>query len=79
MSVDPTSAAAHRVYEGVDVWFCATGCAERFDADPRRYLGTDEGFSAPTSVSIALGAKPSAHARGNKPAGGPSDGSARGS
>ena len=79
MSVDPTSAAAHRVYEGLDVWFCATGCAERFDADPRRYLGTDEGFSAPASVSIALGAKPSAHAKGNGPAGDPSDGSARGS
>ena len=79
MSVDPASAAAHRVHEGVDVWFCATGCAERFDADPRRYLGTDQRSSAPTTISIALGAKPSAGAPRIVPDGGPGDGSARGS
>jgi YHS domain-containing protein/uncharacterized membrane protein YraQ (UPF0718 family) len=77
MSVDPASAAAHRVYEGVDVWFCATGCAEEFDVDPRRYLGNGQSSSEPASVRITLGAKPSAHARGNPSAEGPSDGSAR--
>ena len=32
MTVDPAHAAAHRVRDGVDHWFCGTGCAERFDA-----------------------------------------------
>ena len=30
MTVDPVS-AAHRTRDGVDHWFCGTGCAERFD------------------------------------------------
>ncbi len=37
MSVEPARAAAHRVRDGRDHWFCGTGCAERFDvgtADP---------------------------------------------
>ena len=34
MTVDPEHAAAHRNFEGMDYWFCGTGCAERFDADP---------------------------------------------
>ncbi len=33
MSVDPASAAAHRTYQGTDYWFCAPGCAERFDGE----------------------------------------------
>jgi hypothetical protein len=37
MSVDPTAAAAVRSYEGRNYFFCATGCAEAFDADPARY------------------------------------------
>ncbi len=32
MEVDPTSAAAHRVSDGIDVWFCSAGCAATFDA-----------------------------------------------
>jgi Cu+-exporting ATPase len=34
MTVDPEHAAAHRNFKGSDYWFCGTGCAERFDADP---------------------------------------------
>lgn len=34
MTVDPAHAAAHRTWDGTDWWFCGTGCAERFDADP---------------------------------------------
>ncbi|HQU26533.1 MAG TPA: permease, partial [Acidimicrobiales bacterium] len=40
MSVDPASAPAHRTYQGADYWFCAPGCAERFDADPERFSGS---------------------------------------
>lgn len=38
MTVEPAHAAAHRQYEGKDYWFCNTGCAAAFDADPERYL-----------------------------------------
>lgn len=31
MTVDPDHAAAHRVREGREFWFCGVGCAERFD------------------------------------------------
>jgi hypothetical protein len=34
MDVDPATAAAHRVRDGVDHWFCSVGCAERFDGRP---------------------------------------------
>jgi uncharacterized protein len=32
MTVDPRNAAAHRVRNGHDYWFCSTGCAEHFDS-----------------------------------------------
>ncbi|HEY5266122.1 MAG TPA: permease [Acidimicrobiales bacterium] len=38
MTVNPKTSAAHRSYEGVNYWFCNPGCAESFDADPRRYV-----------------------------------------
>jgi uncharacterized membrane protein YraQ (UPF0718 family)/YHS domain-containing protein len=34
MTVDPTAAAATRTWHGTTYFFCSTGCAERFDADP---------------------------------------------
>ncbi|MHB8718411.1 MAG: permease [Candidatus Dormibacteria bacterium] len=34
MAVDPATAAAHRAHAGRDLWFCSTGCAATFDADP---------------------------------------------
>lgn len=34
MTVDPATAAARRVHQGAEVWFCSVRCAERFDADP---------------------------------------------
>lgn len=40
MVVDPESAAAHRVFSGIDYWFCNPGCAAAFDADTVRYAGT---------------------------------------
>jgi len=39
MTVDPETAPAHRQRDGVDYWFCGTGCAEAFDIDPDRYAG----------------------------------------
>jgi uncharacterized protein len=60
MSVDPSSAAAHRVHDGRDIYFCNPGCAERFDADPEKYLAPDATFE-PMEVkpqSISLTARP---------------------
>jgi Cu+-exporting ATPase len=37
MQVDPATAAARRDTEAGPVYFCSTGCAETFDADPSRY------------------------------------------
>ena len=42
MSVDPGTAAAIRQHQGRNYFFCATGCAEAFDANPDRYLSQDE-------------------------------------
>jgi len=41
MSVDPSSAAAHRTFDGIDYWFCGAGCAEAFDADPNTYTAKE--------------------------------------
>jgi YHS domain-containing protein/uncharacterized membrane protein YraQ (UPF0718 family) len=38
MTVDPETAAAHRLREGVDIWFCSAGCADRFDQDPTPFI-----------------------------------------
>jgi YHS domain-containing protein len=37
MTVDPSTAAAHRNHDGHDYWFCNPGCAETFDRDRARY------------------------------------------
>ncbi|EQD72116.1 YHS domain-containing protein, partial [mine drainage metagenome] len=42
MSVDPATAADHRVYEGHDVWFCNVACAQRFDENPSAYPLADD-------------------------------------
>jgi YHS domain-containing protein len=38
MTVEPSSAAAKRVHDGETIYFCAEGCAEAFDRDPKKYL-----------------------------------------
>ncbi|MBU4337245.1 MAG: heavy metal translocating P-type ATPase [Actinobacteria bacterium] len=37
MSVDPKTAAASREHDGATFYFCSSGCAATFDADPHRY------------------------------------------
>jgi YHS domain-containing protein/uncharacterized membrane protein YraQ (UPF0718 family) len=41
MTVDPATAAAVRTHDGRNYFFCATGCADAFEADPPRYLAGD--------------------------------------
>jgi len=38
MTVDPTTAVAHRNHDGSDVWFCNVECAQRFDENPNKFL-----------------------------------------
>lgn len=38
MDVDPKRAAAQSSYKGEVIYFCATSCKAKFDADPARYL-----------------------------------------
>ena len=38
MTVDPAHASATRERDGVRYFFCSTGCAAAFDAEPARYL-----------------------------------------
>lgn len=37
MAVEPSTAAAKSVHNGVDIYFCAQGCKKSFDADPEKY------------------------------------------
>ena len=37
MKIDPKTAAATREHDGTTFYFCSTGCANAFDADPHRY------------------------------------------
>ena len=37
MSIDRKTAAATREHDGTTFYFCSTGCADKFDADPHRY------------------------------------------
>ena len=38
MSVDPNTAPAKSVHNGVDIYFCAQGCKRVFDAHPEKYV-----------------------------------------
>ncbi len=64
MNVDPATASAHRRYRDLDVWFCSTNCAARFDADPERFLAPGampEGMTpSPVGVNLTLKPRPRA-------------------
>lgn len=38
MRIDPQTAAARLCHEGHEIYFCAQGCKQAFEADPERYL-----------------------------------------
>ena len=52
MRVQPDKAAARRVYAGKTYYFCAEGCAKKFEAAPQKYLGVEATpGNAPTSTT----------------------------
>src|SRR5690242_21212401 len=44
MSVDPATAKASVDYKGKIQYFCCTHCAEKFKADPEKYLSSPAGL-----------------------------------
>ena len=54
MSVDPAHAGGHRHVGGVDHWFCAPGCAERFDQEPARFTGPRGAFEPMGTAQVAV-------------------------
>ena len=55
MTVDPARAAAHAEHRGETYYFCAKGCAQKFSANPERYLqaaAAAEMVSAPALIGI---------------------------
>ena len=40
MMIDPASAVASSVFGGATYYFCATACKAKFDAEPKRYVGS---------------------------------------
>jgi len=54
MSVNPATAKLVREHQGKKFYFCCAGCAEKFQADPQKYLQP-----RPASGLVMLGAAPS--------------------
>jgi Cu+-exporting ATPase len=53
MTVDPAKAAAHFERHGETYFFCAKGCAQKFSANPERYLNPSP-TAAPASAAANL-------------------------
>jgi P-type Cu+ transporter len=43
MTVDPTTAEHHSLYQDTTFYFCSAGCKQSFDKDPDRYLASAHG------------------------------------
>ena len=52
MQVDPPTARASREHEGKQYFFCCSSCAERFTADPGKYLNAQPKGSAAGLVTL---------------------------
>ena len=56
MDVDPDTAAGKSEYQGATYYFCAEGCKQSFDADPKQYLaGEAAAAEAPPAEAPAAG------------------------
>ena len=66
MTVEPQSAAARRVYGRRTYYFCAKGCAEAFDKDPKKYAGGSPRQQKGEAARPAPSREPSPGARAGK-------------
>ncbi len=49
MDVDPDTAPAKSEHRGTTYYFCAEGCKQEFDADPRKFLNGAAPAAAPAA------------------------------
>lgn len=55
MTVNPSTAAGHSKHEGLDYYFCAASCKQKFDANPALYLtAAPAGMPAPPVPIVDL-------------------------
>jgi Cu+-exporting ATPase len=59
MNVDPSKAVAKVEHAGKTYYFCAPGCAKRFQQAPGKYLGNSEKGGAPGLVGLQMPAQSS--------------------
>jgi P-type Cu+ transporter len=62
MSVDPERAVATREQDGTSSYFCSKSCADKFDADPARYLNEQRPENSEQSALAVKLAAPAANA-----------------
>src|SRR5882762_5356511 len=62
MTVDPATAAAHLEHHGDTYYFCAKGCAQKFSANPEKYLNAPAITPMRSSVPLTCIQPAPAHA-----------------
>src|SRR6266849_1003888 len=60
MTVDPAKAAAHFEHSGETYFFCAKGCAQKFSADPERYLNPSPTAAPSSAIATLASIRPAA-------------------
>ncbi len=60
MTVDPAKAAAHFEHRGETYFFCAKGCAQKFSADPERYLNPSPTAAPSSAIATLASIRPAA-------------------
>jgi Cu+-exporting ATPase len=60
MIVDPAKAAAHFEHRGETYFFCAKGCAQKFSADPARYLNPSPTAAPSSAIATPASIRPAA-------------------
>src|SRR6266852_6315942 len=60
MTVDPAKAAAHFEHRGETYFFCAKGYAQKFSADPERYLNPSPTAAPSSAIATLASIRPAA-------------------
>jgi Cu+-exporting ATPase len=60
MTVRPAKAAAHFEHRGETYFFCALGCAQKFSADPERYLNPSPTATPSSAIATLASIRPAA-------------------
>src|ERR1700740_2796456 len=60
MTVDPAKAAAHLERHGETYFFCGKGCAQKFSANPERYLNSSPAVPPAGAAAMLVSIQPAA-------------------